>query len=198
MGHVWRLKSSKVGQDCRMWLGVWGPVPHGHSSEWEIFSMWRWERSWQCPVLSLKIVTWAALSSWWMLSSSVPMSRRRCHSVLKKGDPEFNDKQEAYTLNWSILAILSRFLCSRLPNVVNHRKSVGCFMPPCIRIITQVEAFSKSWELKWRSKWFKVVSNHRDYIRLSSYQVWKIQSIWIRPHASVYKKMGGEGGGGHY
>ena len=28
-------------------------------------------------------MTWAALSSWWMLSSSVPMSRRCCHSVLK-------------------------------------------------------------------------------------------------------------------
>ena len=27
LGHVWRLKASKVGQDCRMWLGVWGPVP---------------------------------------------------------------------------------------------------------------------------------------------------------------------------
>ena len=22
LGHVWRLKVSKVGQDCRMWLGV--------------------------------------------------------------------------------------------------------------------------------------------------------------------------------
>ena len=30
LGHVWRLKASKVGQDCRMWLGVRGPVPHGH------------------------------------------------------------------------------------------------------------------------------------------------------------------------
>ena len=74
-------KGSNVGQDCRMWLGVWGPVPHGHSSEWEIFSLWRWERSWQCPVLSLKIVIWAALSSWWMLSSSVPMSRCLVHPV---------------------------------------------------------------------------------------------------------------------
>ena len=43
LGHVSRLKVSKVGQDCRMWLGVWRPVPHGHSSEWEIFSLWRWE-----------------------------------------------------------------------------------------------------------------------------------------------------------
>ena len=81
LGHVWHLKASKVGQDYRMWLGVWGPVPHGHSSEWEIFSLWRWERSWQCPLLSLKIVTWATLFSWCMLSSSVPMYRRCCHSI---------------------------------------------------------------------------------------------------------------------
>ena len=72
-----------VGQDCRMWLAVWGPVPHGHSSEWEISRLWRWERSWQCPVLSLKIVTWAALSGWWMLCPSVPMSRHCHHSLLK-------------------------------------------------------------------------------------------------------------------
>ena len=71
------------GQDCRMWLGDWGPVPHGHSSEWGFFSLWRWERSWKCPVLSLKTVTWGVLSSWWILSSSVPMSRRCRHSVLK-------------------------------------------------------------------------------------------------------------------
>ena len=83
LGHVWRFTASKVGQDCRMWLGVWGPVPHGHSSEWENFTLWRWERSWQCPVLSLKIVTWADVSSWWMLSSPAPMSRRCRHSVLK-------------------------------------------------------------------------------------------------------------------
>ena len=82
LGHFWRLKALKVGQNCRMWLGVWGPVPHGHSSEWEIFSLWRWERSWQCPVLSLKTVTWAALYSWWMLSSSVPMSRHCQRSPL--------------------------------------------------------------------------------------------------------------------
>ena len=82
-GHVWRLKGSKVGQDCRMWLGVWGPVPHGRSSAWGIFSLWRWERSWQSPVLSLKIVTCAALSSWWMLFYSVPMSRCCRQSVLK-------------------------------------------------------------------------------------------------------------------
>ena len=75
LGHVWCLKALKVGQDCRIWVGGWGPVLHGHSSEWEIFNLWRWERSWLCPVLSLKIVTGAALSSWWMLSSSVPMSR---------------------------------------------------------------------------------------------------------------------------
>ena len=81
MGRVWRLKASKVGQDCRMWLGIWGPVPHGHPSEWEIFSLWRWERSWQCLVLSLEIVTWAAPSRWWMLSSSVPMFRLCHHSV---------------------------------------------------------------------------------------------------------------------
>ena len=83
LGRVWHLKVSKVGQDCRMWLGGWGPVLHGHWSEWEIFSLWRWERSWQCPVLCLKIVTWAALSSWWTLSSSVPMSRHCGHFVLK-------------------------------------------------------------------------------------------------------------------
>ena len=83
LGHVWHLKVLKVGQDCRMWLGVWGPVLHGHSSEWEIFSLWRRQWSWQCPVLSLKIVTRAALSIWWMLSSSVPMSRCCRHSLLK-------------------------------------------------------------------------------------------------------------------
>ena len=84
LSHVWCPKALKMGQDYRMWLVVWGPVLHGHLSEWEIFfSLWRWERSWQCPVLSLKIVTWAALSSWWMLSSSVPMSRCCCHSVLE-------------------------------------------------------------------------------------------------------------------
>ena len=31
-------------------------MPHGHLSEWEIFSLWRWGRSGQCPDLSLKIV----------------------------------------------------------------------------------------------------------------------------------------------
>ena len=31
LGHVWRLKALKVGQDCRMWLRVWGPVLHGDS-----------------------------------------------------------------------------------------------------------------------------------------------------------------------
>ena len=35
------------------------------------------------PVLSLEIVPCAALSSWWMLSSSVPISRRCRHFVLK-------------------------------------------------------------------------------------------------------------------
>ena len=50
LDHVQHLKVSKVGQNCRMWLGFWGPVPHGHSSEWEIFSLWRWERSWQCAL----------------------------------------------------------------------------------------------------------------------------------------------------
>ena len=39
LGHIWRLKVSKMGQDCRMWLVVWGPVLHGHLSEWEIFSL---------------------------------------------------------------------------------------------------------------------------------------------------------------
>ena len=34
-----------------------------------MFNLWRWERSWQCPVLSLKVVTWAALSSWWMVDA---------------------------------------------------------------------------------------------------------------------------------
>ena len=53
---MWHLKASKVGQDCRMLLGVCGPVLHGHSSEWEIFSLWRWERNLQCPVQSLEIV----------------------------------------------------------------------------------------------------------------------------------------------
>ena len=32
---------------------------------------------------SIDCVTWAALSRWWMLASSVPMSRRCRHSVLK-------------------------------------------------------------------------------------------------------------------
>ena len=39
-----------------MWMGVEGPVPLGQSSEWAIFSLLGWERSGQCPVLSLKIV----------------------------------------------------------------------------------------------------------------------------------------------
>ena len=68
-------QSIEGGAGLQDMVGVWGPAPHRHSSEWEIFCLWRWERSWQCPVLSLQIVTWAALSSWWMLSSSDPMSR---------------------------------------------------------------------------------------------------------------------------
>ena len=80
--HVWRPRAPKMGQVCRVWLVVWGPVQQGHSSDREIFIPWRWERSWRCPVLSLKIVTWAALSGWWLLSSSVQTVRRCCHSVL--------------------------------------------------------------------------------------------------------------------
>ena len=68
-------KHRRWGRIAGCGWGVWGPVPHGHSSEWEIFSVWRWERSSQRPVLSLEIVTWAALPSWWMLSFSVPRSR---------------------------------------------------------------------------------------------------------------------------
>ena len=33
-GNIWHLKMSKMGQDCRMCLGVWGPVQHGHLSKW--------------------------------------------------------------------------------------------------------------------------------------------------------------------
>ena len=56
--------------DLRRRFRVWRPVPYGHSSEFENFSLLKWERSRQCPVLSEKIVTWAAPYSWWMLSFS--------------------------------------------------------------------------------------------------------------------------------
>ena len=91
-GHplVWHLRASKVGQDCRKWLGAggvwgggvrgrgWGPVPLGNHLSGR-FSVCGYMRG----VLRLKIATWATLSSWWMLSSSVPMYRHCCYSVLK-------------------------------------------------------------------------------------------------------------------
>ena len=107
LGHVWRLKSSKVRQDCRMWVGGWGSVPHGHSSEWEIFSLWRWERSWQCPVLSLKIVTWAALSSWWTLS--VESFNSSC-PILQWKDANWNGSGTSHDhLNWPRLSYREQF-----------------------------------------------------------------------------------------
>ena len=111
-----------------MWLGVWGPVPPGHSSEWEMFSLWWWERSWQCLVLSLKIVTWATLSSWWMLSSSVPMSWPCHHSVLK------------LFLGWP-------FLCCRTWGVLI---APTCFpiltagLPPCLQNHSEKESTGES------------------------------------------------------
>ena len=70
---------------CRVWLRVCRPVRHGHSSEWEIFSLRRWERSWQCPVLSLKIVTWDKLTCSAQLLDAFLfcMSRHRRHPALK-------------------------------------------------------------------------------------------------------------------
>ena len=58
-------------------------MPYQHSSEWEIFNMGRWERSLQPPLLSLMVVTVAALSSWWMLPYSFVMFKHSRHSVLK-------------------------------------------------------------------------------------------------------------------
>ena len=42
---------------CGWWGGGGGKLRTCAASEWEIFSLWRWERSWRYPVLSLKIVT---------------------------------------------------------------------------------------------------------------------------------------------
>ena len=119
-----------------MWLGVWRPVPHGHSSEWEIFSLWRWERSWNCPVLSRKIVTCAALSSWWMLSSSVPISSRCRHSYLGSifaEDGRLNREietrvQRANSVSYQLAPLL------RYPNIPKqgvYVSSVVCWLLPC-------------------------------------------------------------------
>ena len=47
----------------------------------EIFSVWRWLRSWQCHVRGLTMMTCTVLSSWWILSTSVP-AQGRCHQIV--------------------------------------------------------------------------------------------------------------------
>ena len=80
--------------------------------------MWRWERRRQCPVLSLKTLTGAALSSWWMQSASVPIltlvclfigsltsqqhtrvsqGRICCHTEIEIADPTFHLTNSQYT-----------------------------------------------------------------------------------------------------
>ena len=64
-----------------MWSGICGPVPQGHRSALENECLWRWERSCQCPVLRLKVVACAYLSTWWILFSSVPPLLPYCPEV---------------------------------------------------------------------------------------------------------------------
>ena len=109
-----------------MWLGVWGLVPHGHLSECEMFSLWRWVRSWQCPVLSLKIVTWAALSSWWMLFYSAQMPRRCCHCTLSWSCFLGWSFLRCRTLGVQIAPICFPFLTAGLPPLcLKHHSEKG-------------------------------------------------------------------------
>ena len=75
--HMAWQKLSCNGHDWSICSGVWVEVPHGHLSVWDIRSLYRW--SWQCPVLSLKMITYCFLFN--KSTSSVSLSMSSLHHL---------------------------------------------------------------------------------------------------------------------
>ena len=75
-------------------------------------------------------------------------------------------KKEEQMLKWSIFTILTGFLCSHLPHIINHCEYLSYFIPWYNRMITQVQAVLDSVTLRegtGHSHWYQNVECSHAY-----------------------------------
>ena len=120
----------------------------------------------QCssPVPSHVCKTEKVLTGLWHQQSKGKSQMKKIQTLLSF---KHKRKYEVQMLIWSIFAFLTELLCTHLPYIINHHKSLGNFM--------QVFDFSYNCDLEWRQR------------SLSSHQVWKKSVCKMSKYKPTFK-----------
>ena len=183
--HVWHLRTSKWGSGdwtagcSQKSVGQWHK---GIGLSVKFSVCWRWERSWQCPVLRLKM-TCLVLFTWWILSSLAHMLKHCCHIVLKLFlRMAFASLQDTVGVGCScLLPLLTASLL--LYCLLHHSRKESTLrsvmfsyiINPCTSFCYFMSLSTEQVHKFWlpRMKLTEGQGNSKRHSCLSSYQVWK-------------------------
>ena len=146
VGHV---QSVEMGEKYRMWSGVCA------TWDWfmqDMFSLWRWERSGHCAVLSLKTVTCAAFVRQWLVllcpaAGYCPHLSLFSDTVSVLISNCFSEWPLIYSWKWSVYTAFTKCLFWR---------------QVCRFIASKTQKTRNSWE----SNWYPVVEDRQPCLML--------------------------------